>query len=336
MSIRPHTLGYIFLLWMFLQLTRSPRWRDLLCVGGMFVLWANIHGSFVVGGLLLGTVGVWSVFAPWWYARRDPELAEDAKLWRRWWWCLMCLPLLVCLNPYGWRLWLMIWTFQREISGRPDPVVSPEWSAFSLHDSYGLFLVLLLGLLMLSWWAKRRDRWRWVLWCGAAAYMSFSNLRFVGLSFLMLAPLLAQHLSQIRKMWVSDAGWGVLMSGCVLLGGMAWSQAPRWRWAADMDEQPKAAMDFFARHPKLEARMFANLNPSGYIMFRMHRRIRVAYDGNPLAPGFWTWSQAFKKALLEPQEWERYCRKHHCDTVLLDLKRPLSMSLAAHLQKHPQ
>jgi hypothetical protein len=200
MSVRPHTLGNLFVLVLFWLLTIPPKRWHLWAVLLLFVLWANIHGSFTVGGALLGAVGVWALWVPWWYRTRDPAFAAYAAQWRAWWWVLPVLPFVVCINPYGWRLWSVLWTFQREISSRPDPWVAPEWEAFSVTSPYANFLLGVLFLLAATWFLpERRRRSQWLLCMALGALLTFSNLRFVGLSFLILGPLLAAQLSLLKR-----------------------------------------------------------------------------------------------------------------------------------------
>lgn len=337
MSVRPHTLGNLFVLLIFWVVTIPPKRRHLWGVLLLFVLWANIHGSFTVGGALLGTVGLWALWVPWWYRERDPALAAYAAQWRAWWWILPVLPLAVCINPYGWRLWSVLWTFQREISSRPDPLVAPEWQAFSLASPYASFLLGVLFLLGATWFLReQRRRSQWLLWMALGALLAFSNLRFVGLSFLILGPVLAAQLSLLERPFIRRfvaVGFSILV---MVLAQQAWSNAPRWGLSPAMEEEPVEALQIVERHKDLRVRLFADLYTAGYIAFRLHRRVQVAYDGNPLTPGFWAWSQAYKEVLLSPDNWEAYCNKHRCEMVLLSLRNPVNTVLLSHLSEHTQ
>lgn len=337
MSVRPHTLGNLFVLVLFWLLTIPPKRWHLWAVLLLFVLWANIHGSFTVGGALLGAVGVWALWVPWWYRTRDPAFAAYAAQWRAWWWVLPVLPFVVCINPYGWRLWSVLWTFQREISSRPDPWVAPEWEAFSVTSPYANFLLGVLFLLAATWFLpERRRRSQWLLCMALGALLTFSNLRFVGLSFLILGPLLAAQLSLLKRPILRRLVVVGFAVSVMILGQQAWSNGPRWGLSPTMESEPVEALDILERHKGLRVRLFADLYTAGYISFRSHRHVQVAYDGNPLTPGFWAWSQAYKEALLSPQAWDGYCHKHRCEMVLLSLRNQINTALLAHLAEHSE
>ncbi|MCB9638947.1 MAG: hypothetical protein H6727_08615 [Myxococcales bacterium] len=332
MSIRPHVVGYVFLLLLFWLVLDPPKLWKLVLVVVMFMFWANIHGTFTMGGALLGTIGVWAILAPMWFRKRDPELAEHIAKWRAWWGALLLLPFVVCINPYGWRLWQVIWTFQREISSRPDVVVAPEWEAFTFQSPYALFAVGFFFLWAVTWFlpgAKKRTQW--LLWAGVVALLVLSNLRFVGVAFLLLGPLVASQLSAIEKPRLRGLVSLALALLVIPLGWQSLSQGMTPSLGALKGEVPFEAMGLLEKAPKTQIRMFVNLNTTGYIAFRSHRHVKVAYDANPLTPGFWAWSQEYKKALLSPEAWESYCGRYRCNMVMLDLYYPVISPLAAHL-----
>ena len=334
LSIRPHALSYLFFMIMFFWLTTPPKRWHLWATGGLFILWANLHGSFVMAGALLGSVGVWSLAVPWLYQKRDPALADYAAQWRRWWKLLLLLPLLVCINPYGWRLWAILWTFQREISGRPDPFVVPEWVAFSFHDLYAIFLMLITALCFLTWFLPNNPRRsQWLLWMSFAAAIAFSNLRFVGLSFLLVSPILAAQLSRLQHPLLRQATHATFVLVGIVLIAMSWMFASPWHLRPAINPNLQQIAHLLIQHDpqKPKMRLFANLTTAGYLSFRLHRKAHFAYDGNPITPGFWDWSQAYKKALLDPEEFQQYCQTHRCDAVVLRLREPLSMPLASFL-----
>lgn len=333
-SIRPHLLGYLFLLIMFYLLLESPKPRHLLIMGGVFMVWANIHGSFVMAGALLGSYGLWSWSAPWFLAKPAPELAERAKSWRLWWILLLSLPVLLCLNPYGWKLWLVIWAFQKEASASSDPFVVPEWIAFQISNPYGLALVILLVLTLVSWGVTTNRKYTERLgWIAVVALLGVSNLRFVGLAFLLLGPLLAAQLQAIPSQIVRWVGHGGMYLLALIFGIQAWAYAPANQLQPDLRGQPEEVLEPLLKHT-MSGRIYTNIHPSAYLAFRLPPQYRSSYDAHVITPGFSAWALRYKQTLFEPQAWEEYCTQHRCNLVLLDMADQRSMLVAAHLYRH--
>lgn len=59
-QLRPHLLTILFtlLLLRWLLPARVPSWRSVCAVAGLFALWANVHGGFVLGGALLAAAAL--------------------------------------------------------------------------------------------------------------------------------------------------------------------------------------------------------------------------------------------------------------------------------------
>jgi hypothetical protein len=113
------------LLWM---LERGWRWP----VVGLFGLWANLHGGFVVG---LATVAL--------AALRD----------RRYWWVLGAAILATFVNPYGPRLYVEVW---RTLADANLHYNVGEWQPLSINILNGFYIVVYLcGVAALGW--RRRS-----------------------------------------------------------------------------------------------------------------------------------------------------------------------------------
>ncbi len=337
MSVRPHVVGYIFLLLLFGMLVRPPKTIYLWITGLIFVAWANIHGSFVMGGALLGSYGAWALLAPILLKNRAPEQAERARQWRSWWYLLPLLPLLVCINPFGWKLWKVIWAFQREVSAVSDPMILPEWESFSLQSAYGLSFAILLTLTISTWFHRENRIYTERLgWIAVVALLGFSNMRFVGLGFLMLGPLLVSQLQP----FLSGKGRPILflLWGTSTLVSLwpAWHYAPPIRITPNLREEPEEVLSILDKHKQLSGHIYTNIHPTGYLSFRFPKRFKIAYDTHTITPGFAKWSQEYKRSMVDMRFWESYCHKYRCDLVLIDMKDQRMVLVAAHLQSHPQ
>lgn len=342
LSVRPHMFGYLFLMLLLLALTSPPKRWVMCTIPLMFALWANIHGSFLMGGLLLTVYVLWAwgvSFIPW-LRERAPEQAQRGEAARPWLWVLLSLPVAVMLNPYGWKLWYVLYAFQKEVSSQPDPFVRPEWVGFSPSHPYGLALLVLLALMLLSWLPRQnRAHTERLAWTGVVCLLGLSNLRFVGLAFLLLGPFVAAQLSQWHKRTPRAfvGGFVVLVLLTSASAIQAFRKAPGWGIEPPSQSQPKAAMDFLHKHiPKHKARIYTNLHPTAYIAFSSKATYRTTFDGHVVVPGFFGWSERYKRSLFSPPVWDRHCQMHRCDFVLLHMKDQKTLLVAAHLQQHPQ
>lgn len=153
MIVRPQLAGLCCFMALFVWLSRRrPHTADWLVVPGLMLLWVNLHGSFVLGLLLLGTklvgraVDVWKRTGNWrrvWRDRRTrrllylTELAFAATL----------------LNPYGTDILLAPFT----ISANPNMAELIEWQPLTLQMRQGraAFAVALLLILALRFSPRR-------------------------------------------------------------------------------------------------------------------------------------------------------------------------------------
>lgn len=153
-STRPHHYSYLMLTLLLLAISRGwaaqPLGLALAPLAGM--LWANLHGSFILGavvlGLLAGVEGMKLLFSP-----RAERNAGRLGL------AFMAAALYIAatlVNPHGPKVWLLLYEYATE----PRPYLS-EWAPFSLR-AHGLdhpdFLVLsALSVAALLFSRRRKD-----------------------------------------------------------------------------------------------------------------------------------------------------------------------------------
>lgn len=122
------------------------RWR-LWCFPPAVALWANLHGGFLGGLILLGTaVGVT------WLFPRNRGLARPRDLTL----ALAASCLATRCTPWGLQLYPHILTYARNplIAAHTQEYQSPDF-----HQFYALLFAALLGLLMATWlWRAARTR----------------------------------------------------------------------------------------------------------------------------------------------------------------------------------
>jgi hypothetical protein len=134
--LRPQVLGEFFFACLLLALSRPLLSRPMLVAVPLFlVLWANAHGSFVCGLVLLATVAAGRAVEALWLARRGqlPGLLADPQL-RRLIVVLAASALAIAvLNPLG----PGIYPETLRVSGHPNVLEMDEWQPLRFHMGSG-------------------------------------------------------------------------------------------------------------------------------------------------------------------------------------------------------
>jgi hypothetical protein len=177
----------------------SARWW----IPPLFLLWANLHGGFIAGLLLLGLVIATSVIVKWLSERQIlfTRLSDEPLLS---WLDLKQLAVLTvvsaCLsfvNPYGWRLHVEIFD---SLSNAFMLDTLQEWQPLSMSGLAGrryVFYLAGLGLAMALWY-RRVEPVRWVV---GAVFLGFSfrHMRNIPFFLIVSLPLCAEALSEGYK-----------------------------------------------------------------------------------------------------------------------------------------
>lgn len=140
-------------------------WLPWIATPVIFGLWANLHGSFAVGIVLLGcwavghTVQAKANSRDWEASRRSNSLRQ--------WWLLLLLAIAACLiNPYGIRLLIKTVAF----SSNPNLEHITEWSRLRFTEFGGIrVLISWIALAILAFF-----RWRKFTLAEVLAMLVFS------------------------------------------------------------------------------------------------------------------------------------------------------------------
>jgi hypothetical protein len=192
LTIRPQTLSMLLFVILLDLLERSERQpRLLLLAPPMLALWANLHGAFPAGLLLIGCFWLAALASGWPSGRR---LLRDARAW----WLTVILAacvLATMVNPYGWNIYRYVGgtstiAYQRQIA---------EWVAPGPDRLIGVLWLVSVALVLLlvswRWWqARQRPVLLDVLLLGCFLALSCGSVRMVPWWMLVSAPLLAELL----------------------------------------------------------------------------------------------------------------------------------------------
>jgi hypothetical protein len=189
---RMHHFGWLCLAVLLLVLERFQRTgKGLWLLPPLFALWINLHGSWVVGFVVMGTYivtglveGQWNnvVAERWTPAQLKKLLLASAAS-----------AVALFANPYGYKLvWYPFELLSRQQAVRDNMT---EWQSVDFHSGWGkLAMCMILALLAAAWFSPQPWKLRDVLLAAFAVWASLTHLRFLLFAAIMLVPILGPRL----------------------------------------------------------------------------------------------------------------------------------------------
>lgn len=347
--IRPQLAGVVGYLILFQILLRRTWSRtNWLWVPLIFLLWANLHGSFVVGLVLIGCDCAGRVIDLFGKTRRITSLYHDRRL-RRGAVLLLLSGTVALINPYGAKLYEQVLTF----SQNPNLRDLTEWWALTLRNSQGqAAAIVTVALIVLCRLNRRRFTTEALL---PLIVMTIAML-WTSRMIIWWAPLasyqLAVHATAVwrtqfknprtalrkrrRGVWSAVSLGGVcsalalsplgqsLLSGKV--GGVKESVSSR---------TPVAAVEYLLEHPPA-GQIFNAIEWGDYLAWSSARngqdlKIFVASHVHLIPRMVWTDYMAIIKLQTG---WEERLEKYDVETVILD--RQHRRGLVSLLKRSPR
>lgn len=207
--VRPQLAGlFCFVVLLHRLTSRQPSRWDWLVVPGLHALWANLHGSFVVGLALTGVFLLGRAIDLLRRTGRWTSLLHDQTVRRLLLW-LQLSAAATLLNPYGLGLYAEVLT----LADNPNLQALTEWQALNFRALHGLaFAGSAVALTLLYRWTPRR-------------VASWEGLSLVGIA-------LATFWSARFSVW-----WGPIAALALMMQFHAVGR--RWLpWRADLEPSP--------------------------------------------------------------------------------------------------
>jgi hypothetical protein len=290
-TARPHLFSFVAVVVLMSLLEGSARgWRPILAGAVLFGVWANLHGGFVYGFILIGLYLAGSVGELVW---GDNQAVWGSRV--RYYGAIMATSVLVTLiNPHGLELHRHLVGFFSTpfIRDNTAEFASPDFHA---ADGKVLLALLLLSLVSLALHRRRPTLPRLLVICVGVAFalIAYRNIPLFGLTAL---PLLALHLDDlwrripdpggVRGRFESTAGntatlaWtlpvGALLAVLLMTGGKLGS-LQLIRGEFDSTVFPVNAVAH-ARSERLEGRMFSEFTWGGYLVYAWPEQ-KIFIDG---------------------------------------------------------
>jgi len=231
-------------------------------------LWANLHGGFFLGWVVLGAYVAGSWHLP---AQRRKTLWISAGA------CLLAS----AVNPNGWRVFEVLMNYRQSyltgtlIEWKRPPLWGPPYT-------FNILLYLSAAALLLNAKKVRLQDALLLLAFGAGALLAFRNVIFIAfLAPVLLAaygwPIVAPRLPRASSSWLAAAAAVALAASLVAgfwQGKLFQLRAAEWRF-------PRQAAEFLQKN-QIEARMFNSYEYGGYLIWSLWPQMQTFIDGRAL------------------------------------------------------
>jgi hypothetical protein len=279
-TLRPQMFGYIFLL---LTLICLQRFRDghekaLWFLPPLFVVWANTHGSFVFGLLVIGVywiTGIVSFRVGGLIGQQLPQ-AQRVKLLLAFLFCVLAL----LITPYGSQIAAN--PFEMATAQPLNIANIQEWQPLSLANPVGVYiLIFAVGLFLAQVTLRLSYRIDELALLLFALYAAFAHLRFAMIFVLFIAPIVAKILAR----WVPAYDpakdkylLNVAIIAMVTLAMVKFRPSERALKAAVASDYPVHAVEYLRVHPQVTG-MFNEYGWGGYLISQLGPAQPVFIDG---------------------------------------------------------
>jgi hypothetical protein len=336
---RPHIFSLVLIVvWYRILDDYQQNGKDRLYVlVPLMLLWANLHGGFILGFILLGVYltgnMMFVVFSK--ESKRNTPIEKCKKLAAVIGLCL----LFSLLNPRGYFLWLF-----------PFGTVSNQWLMDNVLEflspnfhqplPYKYLLLLAIGVFALSRRGVTAIELMLVL---LFTYMSLYSARYIPLFAIIVTPILLRHVEGILQKadncalkffqeraknlaLIEDAGtrrhfWPTIsiVSVCVLvLGG-------KIEFEFDQVKKPVAAVEFLKKE-KMPGKMFNDDEFGDYLIYATWPEYKVFFDGRSDMYGE-KWGGEYLKIVSIQPGWEQTVDENNFGWIFIGAKTPLSTIL---------
>lgn len=349
---RPHLVSILMMVIWYAMVEgfRRNRSRWIYGVPILIVLWANLHGAFVVTLVMLGiyAAGEFMELA----VRGEWGSREVLNVLKTYLIVGALSALAVMVTPYGLKLYSHLW---RYLTDTPLLSTIQEFQSPDFHSINGKLIEILLLLGIVAAVNALRQR-RFVetalllLW----AHMTLQSERHVTLAVVILAPMIAEQLSNLMAELIDWAAQGAKTRSKALRAARNWYRSvmainfqltgascyiaaltiliaaastgladkllsPRF----DDRRFPAAASDFVLQN-NLPGRLFSSDQYGGYLIYRLYPKYKVFVDGRSDFYRQGTVLDETDSIRLLKADWPDLLEKRSIEWMLLKRGEPLA------------
>jgi hypothetical protein len=342
---RPHVFSFFLLAVSMWLLARDRRTHDRLIwlLVPITVVWVNLHGAFLALLVCLGLTA--AGYGLQWLMSRSPE---DWFFLKRYSIVAAACSLATLANPYGYRLHQHIAGYLQS-SFVKDGVQEFQSPTFRSESMFQFELLLFAGLAVAGV-LLTKGRFVEALLIAFWAQAALTSVRHVPIFAIVVAPIVAVHLSQIWNDWtrtksrrsvagilrdLGDEFAGKSLRATVWIPvmvfalGVSMSSAKGDTWPTDFPKVKFPVQMIDAYSAKLAPvtgpmpRTFTSDQWGDYLTYRFYPRIRVFIDGRSdmFGPAF---AKEYVKVADASHEWERILDRYRIDFALVPVEWPLA------------
>jgi hypothetical protein len=279
-SLRPQLFGYIFLLLTLICLEhfRQGHSRSLWILPPLFLLWVNVHGTFVFG---LAAIGVYfasglvkfeaaGLIAEPWTGRQRVQLLFT----------LFLSTAALLVTPYGSEL--AAYPLQMATMQPLNVASIKEWQPLSFSLFLGKYLLtFVLAIFVGHIFYPLKYRLHELAMLLFGVYAACAHLRFVLIFVMLIAPIAATFLAEWMQPYEADKDkYGLNLAIMVLLAIVAARFMPRRTELETVvaKDYPVAAVEYLRQHP-MPTGMFNEYGFGGYLIWQLGPQHKVFIDG---------------------------------------------------------
>jgi hypothetical protein len=329
--LRPDVMAFLFFATTLLMLIRAGGGRPwfLWLLAPLFVVWANVHASVVIGPPIVGIflLAAWRWPPP--ETDRPPAVARFIAV------LTAVLALAPMLNPHAYRIYLFPF---EHLMQRYSVSVTNDWAGLSWTGprvdlpAWGL-AALAVACLALAVRERHRLHLPLAIVAALCALPGFAMMRFVPFAAIALALLAA---SLLRGTWVASRAsfvallviafaapliffrTGPLLGLSTVAGKRAISVGRPMGVGFDGGDFPVEAVDFIDR-AGIGGRFFNDMAWGGFLIWRRWPGSRVFIDTRTPVYGD-AFIRAYADALFDPAAFEKLARDDDLTGVLYDAR----------------
>ena len=344
---RPHIFTFLlFSLWMIvLEKLYQGRFMLWWVLPLIMLLWANLHGVFVIGILTWFIYGFGIAWDQFFSRTTNENPTLPTFFWRYYFLGGVTAFLASLINPYGFRLWRMIFSHvsSRFLTDNTQEFMSPNFHNVEFWP-FLIYVGLLIAVLGLV-----KKKWNSGLLFNAALWLILGlyGARNVPLFGIASAPILSEGLddlfsnvvekskifSKIRQLdhrlqktdrIVKGALWPIL-SVIIVFSGLQMGfrfDAEGLGYGFDPDIFPVEAVNWLENHPQ-DGDMFNTFDWGGYLQYRLWPDKLVFIDSKSHLYGE-KFVQQYLKTLRIENDWEDIFDEYKISWAILPPETPVS------------
>ncbi len=315
----------------------SGRSRTIQLFPLVMVLWANLHGGWVIGFVWLGVALVAELIG-WVWDRENPAHRAHLRLL-----AIVTAASLVAVaaTPHGLSLYPYPFQTQGSVAQQRRIV---EWFSPEFHQIYLRPFEAMIFLVVIGFALKRPSLYELLLTLGALG-LALQSVRNVALFVAVATPVMINTYAAYWKELSTARGWklelpprrifavitAVVLTIIVLATTLhiADSVSPARQKSLDTASYPVGAADWLEAHPEVGTKMYNQYGWGGYLAYRFYpdpnRRVFIfgeaALMGDPLL-------NEYQDVQTLRADWKQVLDKHGVDYIVYNRGEALANVLA--------